>query len=171
MHAMAPSIAKCEDVAPLKQLSQFYRGFSCPQEDFDPGLAEMVVVEHARETVRRFLARSEALSASTAGLVPLLQKWLEHDTTYETVWDFTFGECAKTVFGDTRADAVQVATALGLQLSSRGCPGTWKAQWHPPTRLIAGRYLLPLCARLCVSGDGSRGELVVRIGSDNSGRE
>lgn len=154
----------------MDNLRRFYRGFSCPGEKLDEAFLEFITVEYARETVRRFLAKHKVeFSVSAADLASFLENWLNKETTYETVWDLAFGECAKSMFGGNHTDPVGLGTSIGLRISSCGCTVDWHVNQQSGARFIWGRGLLPPCERIRVSGNSCR--VVTRAQSPAKGRE
>ena len=102
-----------------------YCGFACPQVGLDPSFLEMLVVEHARQTLETFTERHRShLESYGAGLIPLFTSWLQFDETFQTVWDPAFGGVFAGLLNE--ADPMeQRAAALALRLHECGHAGEW----------------------------------------------
>lgn len=126
-------------------------------------LRQLLVVEHARETLRRFLLRFETeLSNATIGLQDYLKSWVVEESDFDTTWDISFGDCARDIGTEGQAvEPVRVAVAVGLHLALAGHNGSWKTRLSTGTRLLARRCILPPCEELTVTATDHRVDILL----------
>jgi|SRR5208337_4454286 len=124
--------------------SQIYHGFSCPQAGLDNEFLELVVTEHAQQTVQKFIecygGRTEIRSG---GLGAVFSNWLQGTDIFETAWNSAFGEVFAAVFRNGAQDIERSAAMLALRLHEFGHAGEWKLQLAKPAYFRFDRWLLP----------------------------
>lgn len=124
--------------------SQIYSGFSCPQVGLDRELLEVVVTEHARQSVQKFIeCYSGRMELRASGLRSVLNNWLQCTDTFETVWNPAFGEVFAAVFRNGADDIERRAAMLALRLHERNHAGQWELPLSKPVRFRFDRWLLP----------------------------
>ena len=129
-----------------------YRGFACPQVTMDEPFAELVVVEHARQMVQKFIeGYASQLQRHSEGLMPLLAGGLRRDETFETTWNLAFGEVRAALLLKKPEDAERCAVALALRLHQCGYLGDWELHLHKQARFRFDQWLLPLGDAIRVS--------------------
>ncbi len=132
--------------------NQIYRGFSCPQVGLDEEFFELVVIEHARQTVQKFIERYHGrIDFQGGGLGSVLSNWLRCDDTFETVWNSAFGEAFAAVFRNGTNDIERRAAMLALRLHECSHLGEWEVQLSKPVRFRFGPWLLPAADAMQVS--------------------
>jgi HEXXH motif-containing protein len=161
--------SRTEKKAASRSLVRF-RGFSCPQEGTDEGLAAFIVSRHAQEYARRFIERFRvAIDRRSRGLLPLLDRSIADEPTFDEAWNVVHGDVRRAVLHAVDGEvAVRRAAALGLHLSAAGRPGDWDVELASPARLRWEHWLLPAADALAVSSDGRQAE--VRLGSGRQKR-
>jgi hypothetical protein len=124
--------------------NQIYSGFSCPQVGLDKEFLELVVTEHARQTVQKFIeCYNGRMEIRGRGLGSVLSNWLQCTDTFETVWNSGFGEVFAAVFRNGAQDIERRAAMLALRLHECGHAGEWEQQLSKPVRFRFDRWLLP----------------------------
>lgn len=132
--------------------SQIYSGFSCPQAGLDEDVLELVVTEHAHQTLQKFIGcYSGRMELRGGGLGSVLSNWLESTDTFETVWNPAFGEIFAAVFRDVADDIERRAAMLALRLHECCHAGEWELELPQPVRFRFDRWLLPPADAMQVS--------------------
>jgi len=124
--------------------SEVYSGFSCPQVGLDKEFLELVVTEHARQSVQKFIeCYNGRMELRGRGLGSVLSNWLQCTDAFETVWNSAFGEAFAAVFRSGADDIERRAAMLALRLHECRHAGDWKLQLSKPVRFRFDRWLLP----------------------------
>jgi hypothetical protein len=132
--------------------SQIYRGFSCPHVGLDEEFLELVVTEHARQTVQKFIEHySGRIERLGGGLGSVFSNWLRSEDTFGTVWNSAFGEAFAAVFRDGADNIERSAGMLALRLHECRHAGDWELQLSKPVRFRFDRWLLPAADVMQVS--------------------
>jgi hypothetical protein len=143
--------------------SEIYRGFSCPQAGLDDEFLELVVTEHAHQTVQKFIECFKGrMELQGEGLGSVLSNWLQCEDTFETVWNAAFGEVFAAVFRNGADDIERRAAVAALRLHERGHLGEWELQLSKPVRFRFDRWLLPPADAMQVSATARSVTLNVR---------
>lgn len=149
---------------PARSLASCFRGFSCPNEEFDGPFFEIVTTNYAQEVVRLFLKTHAAeLERKGRGLVALLDDWLAGETTSATAWHPTFGGAFRAI-AERNVEPVDAAAGLALWLGARGNTAEWEAQLGGPTRLLWDNWLLPRSDTISVRSDGDHALFSLSLG-------
>ena len=152
----------------MKTTVNKYRGFSCPQEEFDENFLSVIAVEYAREFIRLFVERYQRqLDDRGQGLSDILLAWVKggERNCFDTVWDLTFAMGRLSVLRHAPESVLQRAGALGLRLQQGSVRGDWTADLGRPTRLLCGDWLLPKADRLSVAPDCAKEKLAAKKAS------
>lgn len=143
--------------------SQIYSGFSCPQVGLAKEFLELVVTEHARQTVQKFIeCYNGRMEIRGRGLGSVLSNWLQCTDTFETVWNSAFGEVFAAVFRNGAQDIERRAAMLALRLHECGHACEWEQQLSKPVRFRFDRWLLPPADTIEVSATPQAVTLNVR---------
>lgn len=145
--------------------SQIYGGFSCPQAGLEKEFLELVVTEHARQTVQKFIECYSGRMQLQGGLGLVLSNWLQCTDTFETVWNSAFGEVFASVFRNGAQDIERCAAMLALRLHECSHGGEWELQLSKPVRFRFDRWLLPAADAMKVSATPQAVILNMRTGS------
>jgi hypothetical protein len=141
-----------EDIPFMIADSQIYRGFSCPQAGLENEFLELVVTEHARQTVQKFIeCYSSRTEIQSGGLGSVLNTWLEGTDIFETAWNSAFGEAFAAVFRNGVQDIERRAAMLALRLHESGQAGEWELRLPSPACFRFNRWLLPRADAIEVS--------------------
>jgi hypothetical protein len=146
--------------------NEIYGGFSCPQAALDRESLELVVVEHARQSLQRFIQCYDGrVELRSGGLGSVFRNWMQSDGTFECVWNPAFGEAFAAVFRNVSGDIERRAAMLALRLHEFGNAGEWELAFSQPIRLRFNRWLLPPSDAIAVSATPEAVTLNTRSGN------
>ena len=132
--------------------NEIYGGFSCPQAGLDRESLEIVVAEHARQSVQRFIQCYDGrLELRSGGLGTVFHNWMRSDDNFECAWNPAFGEVFAAVFRNVSGDIERRAAMLALRLHEFRNAGEWELAFSQPIRFRFDRWLLPPADAIAVS--------------------
>lgn len=123
-----------------------YEGFASPKTGVDNmPLLEMLIIDHGKQIVDTFLERhATRLERSGSGLVPALKTWLQADTPYDAVCNFTLGDMYSALLSEQPDELDRCAAALAIRMHAFGLEGEWQFQLDNPVSFLFDRWMLPL---------------------------
>lgn len=140
-------------------------GFSHPYGPIDQTILEASAVRMARHVVGLFVSRNASTlqQRGSSDLAELLERWLSMPTTYETVWDDSFGRLRAALTGPPDVVFVpEAAAAVGSRLCATGMPARFGVTFDHPSRQSFASWLLPPASKLHFESDGN--EVSIALG-------
>lgn len=131
----------------------------------DDGLAELLGVEHARQTARLLVDRHAVdLRERGRGVVELVESWIDREADLATAWNPALSEAFYTIGNEDAGMVALRSAALAVHLSARGVPGEWTLTRLAPARFRWDGWLLPEADRVHVISDGATAKVVSSLG-------
>ena len=148
-------------------LAQGYTGFSCPLEQFDDSLAQMIAGEYARSILGVFVERF-AQVFSKSGLDDLFSSLLNADLPLDLAWSSELGNLYQaTRLGDDD-HALKAAAAFALMAGAKGFGGEWQLELSKPTKFFWDDWVLPGCDKLTVINSDANASIKLSLDSDQT---
>jgi HEXXH motif-containing protein len=145
-------------------------GFARPDELVPDDQLSVIVGEHAKLVVKRFLTTHAGhLDTRGSGLTDVLRAFVDAEASFAAGWDLSMGRIGMACRGATAPESEAAAAEFALHLHLTGTPGHWECNFESPPRLRLGAAVLPAAANIRVEA-GPEFQLVVQTPEGTSER-
>ena len=148
-------------------LEHGYTGFSCPLEQFDDSLAQMIAGEYARSVLGVFVERFAHLF-SKSGLDDLFSTLLTADLPLELAWSSELGNLYQATRLGDEGHALKSAAAFALLAGAKGFGGEWELELSKATKFFWDDCVLPGCDKLTVITSDANASIKFSLDSDQT---
>lgn len=136
----------------MENATSGFAGFACPKETFQEEVFNRLAAAYAHTICSKFVQRcGESLRLQNPSLTCFIEDWLNGSATSADAWNPVLGEVRYAMAGANHGDYVSAAVKLALHLQYGGQIGSWNVALPSPTRILWGRWLLPVADQLVVA--------------------
>lgn len=148
-------------------LDHGYTGFSCPLEQFDDSLAQMIAGEYARSVLGVFVERFSQMFSKT-GLDDLFSTLLNADLPLDLAWSSELGNLYQATRSGDEDHALKAVAAFALMAGAKGFGGEWQLELGRANKFFWDDWVLPGCDKLTVINSDANASIKFSLDSDQT---